>query len=262
MPDDQRRRADGERRRLESEARGREITIQRGVTELGPSLRKVRAARGLTLDEAARDTRIRREFLDAIEHEEYERLLGDVHVRGCLRSYASYLRLSPDRVVEAYAETQPEPLPTITPPPTQPEPIMGVPRRRDDHRLFIMVAATLLVLAAAFGILSARQPAPPPADLPSVAPPLEMGSARPITVAVLAEDPVEVTIVSDGGPAETFTLAAGEGRTFDGDRAIRVRLSEGGTAQVSVNGTDYGVVGRDGRPWQRTFEYETVSPSP
>jgi hypothetical protein len=235
--------------------------MQHGVTDLGPSLRKVRTARGLTLEEAARDTRIRLEFLDAIENEDYARLLGDVHVRGCLRTYASYLRLSPDRVVDAYTETRPEPLQTITPPPAKREPVMGVPRRRDDHRLFLMFAATLLVLAAAFGVLSARQSAPPPADLPSVAPPIETGTARPITVAVLADDPVEVTIESDGGPAETFSLQAGEGRTFDGDRAITLRLSEGGTAQVTVNGTDYGVVGREGRPWQRTFEYETASPS-
>ena len=197
--------------------------MQHGVTDLGPSLRKVRTARGLTIEEAARDTRIRSEFLDAIENEDYERLLGDVHVRGCLRTYASYLRLSPDRVVDVYTENRPEPLLTKTPPPAQPEPIMGMgtPRRRDDHRLFVMVAATLLVLAAAFGVLSARQPAPTPADLPSAAPPLDTGSVRPITV----------------------------------------RLSEGGTTQVSVNGTDYGVVGREGRPWQRTFEYQPASPS-
>ena len=237
--------------------------MQHSMTDLGPSLRKVRTARGLTLEEAARDTRIRREFLDTIENEDYERLLGDVHVRGCLRTYASYLRLSPDRVVDAYTETRPEPLLTVTPRPAQPEPIMGMgmPRRRDDHRLFVMAAATLLVLAAAFGVLSARQPAPPPADLPSAAPPLDMGSARSITVVVLAEDPVEVTIESDGSAAEPFSLEAGEGRTFEGDRAISVRLSEGGTTQVTVNGTDYGVVGREGRPWQRTFEYQTASPS-
>jgi cytoskeletal protein RodZ len=238
------------------------MTMQHGVTDLGPSLRKVRTAHGLSLDEAARDTRIRREFLDAIENEDYDSLHGDVHVRGCLRTYASYLRLSPDRVVAAYTDARPEPLPTITPPPAQPDPVMGcMPRRRDDHRLFVMVAATLLVLAAAFGILSARQPAPPPADVPSEAPALQVGSARPITVAVLAQEPVEVTIESDGGARETFTLESGEGRTFDGDSAITVRLSEGGTAQITVNGTDYGLPGRAGRPWQRTFEYETASPS-
>jgi hypothetical protein len=237
------------------------MTMQHGATDLGPSLRKVRTARGLSLDEAARDTRIRREFLDAIEREDYDTLLGEVHVRGCLRTYASYLRLSPDRVVAAYAEARPEPLSTVTPPPTQPEPVMGMPRRRDDHRLFVMVAATLLVLAAAFGILSARQPAPPPADLPSEAPALEAGPERPITVAVLAQEPVDITIESDGGPAQTFSLASGEGRTFDADRTITVRLSGGGTAQVTVNGTDYGIPGTPGRPWQRTYDYSTASPS-
>jgi len=60
--------------------------MQRGMTELGLNLRKVRSARGLTLDEAARDTRIRREFLEALEDDEFDRLLGDVHVRGCLRT--------------------------------------------------------------------------------------------------------------------------------------------------------------------------------
>jgi cytoskeletal protein RodZ len=236
--------------------------MQHGVTDLGPSLRKVRTARGLSLEEAARDTRIRREFLEALEEEDFERLLGDVHVRGCLRTYASYLRLSPDRVVSAYAESLPQAPSTASPAPMRPEPVMGVPRRRDDHRLFVMVAATLIALAAAFGILSARQPAPPPADLPSEAPALESNTVRPITVAVLASEPVDVTIASDGGEPETFSLASGEGRTFDADGTITVVLSKGGTTQVIVNGTDYGSPGAAGRPWQRTYDYAAASPSP
>lgn len=235
--------------------------MQHGVTDLGPSLRKVRTARGLSLEEAARDTRIRLEFLEAIEDEDYERLLGDVHVRGCLRTYASYLRLSPDRVVAAYAETRPEAPPAVPPAPSQPEPVMGVPRRRDDYRLFVMVAATLLVLAAAFGILSARQPAPAPAELPSEAPAVEADPAGPITVAILANEPVEVAIAADGGEPETFSLQAGEGRSFDGDRTITVGLSDGGSAQVTVDGIDYGVPGVPGVPWQRTFGDGGASPS-
>lgn len=235
--------------------------MQHGVTDLGPSLRKVRTSRGLSLEEAARDTRIRREFLEAIEDEDFERLLGDVHVRGCLRTYASYLRLSPDRVVTAYAESRPEAPATAAPSAMQPEPVMGGPRRRDDHRLFVMVAATLLALAAAFGILSARQPAPAPAELPSEAPALEANTVRPITVAVLASEPVDVTITSDSGEPEKFSLESGEGRTFDADRTITVRLSEGGTAQITVNGTDYGFPGAAGRPWQRTYDYAAASPS-
>jgi hypothetical protein len=138
---------------------------------------------------------------------------------------------------------------------------LGGSRRRDNHRLIGMAAATILVLAGAFGILSARQPAPPPAELTSEAPAM-VTTARPITVAVLARQPVEVRIVADDAPAETFHLEVGEGRSFDGDRSITIRLSEGRTAQITVNGSDEGFPGVSGRPWRKTYSYASASPTP
>jgi transcriptional regulator with XRE-family HTH domain len=229
---------------------------------VGEALRRVRTSRGLSLEEAARDTRVRREFLEAIEQDDYSRLLGDVHVRGCLRTYASYLRLSPDKVVSAYLAAAPEaqePHPAATP---HQEPVLGARRRRDNHRLFVMVAATILVLAAAFGVLSARQPAPPPAELPSEAPSAAFATARGMTVAVLARRPVDVTIVADGGEPQPFSLEAGEGRSFDAESSITVHLSEGGTAEITVSGADKGFPGAPGRPWQHTYDFETATPTP
>jgi cytoskeletal protein RodZ len=230
---------------------------------VGGALRRVRESRGLDVEEAARDTRIRREFLEAIEGDEFDRLLGDVHVRGCLRTYASYLRLSPDKVVAAYAASRPEAVePDTVTLPLQPEPVVGARRRRDNHRLLVMVAATILVLAAAFGVLSARQPAPAPAVLPSEAPPVVVTTGRSITVAVLARQPVDVTVVADGGEPRTFTLEVGEGRSFNGDTSITVRLSEGGTAKVTVNGVDEGFPGAPEQPWQGTYRFGSATPSP
>ena len=130
--------------------------MQRGATiGVGDALRRVRETRGLSIAEAARDTRIRREFLEAIEEDDFGRLLGDVHVRGCLRTYASYLRLSPDKVVSVYVASLPEGTePVVLSIPPHPKPVLGRRRRRDDHRLLVMIAATVLVLAAAFGVLS------------------------------------------------------------------------------------------------------------
>jgi hypothetical protein len=227
----------------------------------------VRQGLGLTLEEAARDTRVRAEFLEALEAEEWDRLLGDVHVRGCLRTYATYLRLSPDKVVAAYeAERPPElTLSTATPPPGRTEPVLGRRRRRDDHRLFILVAATLLVLAGAFGVVSARRPAPEPADLPAQASTVtpEAGPVtRGLTVTVVARRPVEVTVVADSGEPEVFSLASDEGRSFEADTTITVRLSEGSSARVSVNGVDKGYPGEAGVAWEETFAYGDPSPTP
>lgn len=240
--------------------------MQRSTLGVGSSLRRVREGKGLTLEEAARDTRVRKEFLEALEAEEFDRLLGDVHVRGCLRTYATYLRLSPDKVVAAYESGHaPESsLSTLTPPPGRVEPVMGGRRRRDDHRLLILIAATVIVLAGAFGILSAQRPAPEPADLPaesSGVAPAQAGVDRPVTVAVVARRPVDVTIVADEGDPQTFSFEPDEGRSFEADTTITVTLSEGSSARVTVNGVDQGYPGEAGVAWQETFSYED-DPSP
>jgi hypothetical protein len=238
--------------------------VQRETTAgVGDALRRVRESRGLSIDEAARDTRIRREFLEALERDEYDRLLGDVHIRGCLRTYASYLRLSPDKVVAAYVGALPEgaepPVLTI---PTQPEPVLGARRRRDDHRLLVMVAVVVLILAGAFGVLSARQPAPAPADLPSPPPAAPVVAGRGITVALQARQPVRITIIADGNEPQSFDLEVGEGRSFHADSIITVRLSEGGTARLTLSGSDEGYPGSPGHAWQRTYRYGPASPPP
>jgi cytoskeletal protein RodZ len=223
---------------------------------VGPALRKVRTQRGLTLDEAARDTRIRREFLDALEREDFDRLLGDVHVRGCLRTYASYLRLSPDKVVAAYAPDGIEQIPTPLPGSTPREPALDAPRRRDNHRLIGMIAATVLVLAVAFGVLSTRNSAPPPADLEtgSTAIPADAAATdRTIGVGIVALHDVEVTVEIDAAPPRTYALESGEGRGFVARDAMTIRLSDGGAAEVSVSGAEPEVPGASGKPWRETY---------
>jgi hypothetical protein len=230
---------------------------------LGPVLCKARVARGASLEEASRDTRIRVEFLQALEDEDYHRLLGDVHVRGCLRSYATYLGLPADRVMEVYGRSVEEP-PVVPPAPRAPAGSdLNLRRRRDNHRLLGMVAAALLILAAAFGILSARDPAPAPAQLPSQAPVVDPNAPRGIEVTVLAHEPVDVTVRIDDGPPRTYGLEQGEGRSFEAQTWIKVRLSSGATAKVTVAGRDLGFPGVRGKPWHETFSYETeTSPPP
>lgn len=237
--------------------------MQRTTPSVGPALRKVREGRRVTLEEAARDTRVRREFLEAIEREHFDHLLGDVHVRGCLRTYATYLRLSPDKVVAVYeAEHPPEEEPSVSTPPPRTEPVLGARRRRDDHRLWILVAATALLVAAAFGILSARRPAPQPANLAdgqSGAPVAASELAQGITVAVQARRPIDVWIIADGGEQQTFSLETGEGRSFDADSSVWIRLSDGTGAKVTVNGVSKGFPGQRGKAWHETYSYDETT---
>jgi cytoskeletal protein RodZ len=74
------------------------------VTRLGDSLRQQREKRGITLDQAAADTRIREKFLKALEDGDLQSLPGAVYTKGFLRNYAEYLGLDDEELVVQFHE--------------------------------------------------------------------------------------------------------------------------------------------------------------
>ena len=77
--------------------------------ELGSLLTRAREARGLTLEDAERDTRISRRYLQALEAEQFEVIPAPVYARGFLRSYSQYLGLDPQEALAMFPrEDDPE----------------------------------------------------------------------------------------------------------------------------------------------------------
>ncbi|MFV9503644.1 MAG: helix-turn-helix domain-containing protein [Oscillochloridaceae bacterium umkhey_bin13] len=72
------------------------------MSELGARLREARERQGLSLAQAASDTRILQSSLVALEEGAYQRLPGDVVIRGFIRNYAQYLGLAADELIESY----------------------------------------------------------------------------------------------------------------------------------------------------------------
>lgn len=64
--------------------------------ELSLNLSQTRQARGLTLDDAERSTRIAKKFLIALEDHNYAIFPAPVYARGFLRSYCRYLGIDPE----------------------------------------------------------------------------------------------------------------------------------------------------------------------
>lgn len=69
------------------------------MARLGDALRAQRERMGLTVLQAAEDTRIRDKFLRALESGDYQTLPGTVYTKGFLRNYADYLGLDPDELI-------------------------------------------------------------------------------------------------------------------------------------------------------------------
>jgi cytoskeleton protein RodZ len=73
--------------------------MDRGV---GTILHQARNRREIELSEVETATRIRLRYLGAIENEEWDVLPGGVYTRGFIRTYASFLGLDGERLVEDY----------------------------------------------------------------------------------------------------------------------------------------------------------------
>lgn len=87
--------------------------------ELGSWLMRAREARGLTLEDAERDTRISRRYLQALESEQFEVIPAPVYARGFLRSYSQYLGLDPQEMLALFPREE-EPAYTAPAAPARP----------------------------------------------------------------------------------------------------------------------------------------------
>lgn len=228
--------------------------MQDSMIGVGSALRKARERRGITLDAASRDTKLHKDQLRALESEDFDVLMGDVYVRGSLRTYSQYLGLSPDKVIGAYAEHADEP--AEQPPPAKlgrVERAIAATRIRDNQWLMVFLAGTVLVIAVVFGFLSRAHSAPAPATLPTVAAepqPLD----RSIDAVILAVADVRVSVTADG-VVSTYTMGAGETRSFMADTSMILHVTDGGAIHLTVNGVDHGIPGPAGRPWGDTFSF-------
>lgn len=220
---------------------------------VGSALRRARQIRGITLDEAARDTKLRIEQLRALEEEHFDALGGDVYVRATLRTYGQYLGLSSDKVVGAYAKHVDEPAPP--PPPRKAgrvERAMAATRIRDNQRFLLIAAAVVLVALIAVGLVS-RRAAPPAATMASQASLTSSPPPRSVEVSVVALTGVEVSAVVDGEAQDAVTLREGEVLSYAAAEELTLRASDGSAIDLTLNGNDLGAPGVAGEPWSQTF---------
>lgn len=118
---------------------------------VGQIFRRARLARGVQLEDVARDTFIRHWQLQAIEDDNFGALASAVHAKGLLRVYARYLELDPEQVVRLLDVDRYWVQPTGVTPATRFErpPSLAIPKA--------MLLTLVTVLVAGFGYYLARQ---------------------------------------------------------------------------------------------------------
>lgn len=72
------------------------------MSELGQRLRNARQSQGISISQAATETRILQRYLEALEDGDYQYLPGDVYARGFIRNYALYLNIPVEELIQLY----------------------------------------------------------------------------------------------------------------------------------------------------------------
>lgn len=139
----------------------------------GRMLRAERESREWSVQQVANDLHLTMHYVSALEADEFDKLPGDVFVRGYMRSYALLLGLDPDEVLQryrAYSERRQA---------RKEEAFKRYTRRRNDrNRPWIIVSGIAFVSLAVFlwylndqrespAEPSASRPAPPSVDTPA-----------------------------------------------------------------------------------------------
>lgn len=250
------------------------------ATGIGQTLREAREARGLSLNDAAIETRIRATHLEALEREEFDRLGGDVYVRGFIRSYAKTVGLDPEQLLESHRTAAPSSTVERPPTPLAAQPVDGAPRRG------LGLVAAAVAVAAIVGLAvwgggsddrvdmdsdplddtntaqhshnddggGATEPTPTPTVTPTPPDPTPSPAGaddrtdQERVVLTVGDREVWVRALVNGDEAWQDLLAPGSVERLDADGEIRLRLGDAGAVELTVAGRSVGAPGADGQP--------------
>lgn len=253
-------------------------------SSVGSFLRESRESRGIPLEEAARVTRIGKNYLTALEEDKFDTLPNTAYLKGFLRAYAAFLQLSGDDVVAMYERTV---SPSLSPAAEEKAENGGsatgtMKASRRGRRIVSLVLLALVVVAAyVFDDKGARRgkpplpsPVPPPARMaapvlpprtsaqgpPAAAeatPEKDQGDLRPATaepqgggivlkLKVNQDSWLNITI--DDAVSQQYDLKAGDLIEWKGERVFALDLGNPGGIEAEFNGKPLKMPGEPGKP--------------
>lgn len=237
---------------------------------IGDELRSARESQGRSVEDAAYETRMRPEYIEALEAEDFGAFGGDVYAKGFLSSYARYLELDPQPLLEEYRRyvqsesydaaaiaTSAEARGPKTPPPRW-------------IAWAVVVVAVFAGAVALANLVDGRSPLP--ADEPTegmaspTPPPQETETPEPSPTPTPTAEGVNLTLSFtgrcwidvriDGETVETGTFEAGQELTFEHEEEIVIRFGAPSAVEVILNGEELGAPAEQGQPATVTFTPE------
>lgn len=254
------------------------------MASIGEILAEARRKQGKSIKDVEKATKIRSRYIEALENNQFDRIPGDVYVKGFIRSYTQYLSLDPEPLIKQYdVEYLPPHHYEIHPPQHEtsitPRLATTVPTRRVPSRSFIFSAIVGSVLIIFIGLIvwgaslggkekpktpqpqpkkeipatKVTTPTPTPTSTPTPVPEEE---AKPghLTIKVkITEEKCWLRVIADDEKVYEGTLTEGEVKEWTAKKEIFIRTGNAKAATVWKNGVKIGTLGTSGGIAEETF---------
>ncbi|MGI6145582.1 MAG: helix-turn-helix domain-containing protein [Clostridia bacterium] len=259
------------------------------MERLGDILRKTRLQKSLTIEQVANETKIRKDYIEAMENELWTVFPNYIYMKSFLRTYCRYLGLEKSEyVLYLINDLKPKPQPQ-QPPPEKIE-LKSAPQRKTGIVLGILSIVLLFAMSTIYqqylnpfpnsedkGIVlqeeqveddeqeltewEQEQEQPDVTDFEGYPP--EQGQTQDEEIEM-----IELTLkciddrcwVEVKNNADEFiyrrTIVKGEELSFTDRQKISVKLGNAGQVQVFLNGRDLGVLGEIGAVVIKTYILE------
>ncbi|MFA5383255.1 MAG: RodZ domain-containing protein [Eubacteriales bacterium] len=240
--------------------------------EIGKTLRKAREARGLSMEDVARLTRINLKYIKAIENDSFDALPGGVYTRGFLRSYARLLGLDPGELLSGFEEQNPVEINDLsekhTPAAFNFPPKESLSAKKLKKTACYIAFAVIIILAgylvwAGYTHIvksngSGREDIKPSNLIERL-----KGNQQEKTTEANQEglnivldvtgDECWMRVAPDGVTKFTGTVAAGNSIGFQASERMYIKLGNAGAVEVTVNGRVIGPLGKKGEVIEKEF---------
>ena len=216
------------------------------------------------MERAAEETRIRQDYLMRMESDEFD-FLAPAYVRGFLKTYARFLRVNPDPLLDEFDRRFGGRIDTSQ--------IVALERRGKRNNptrkrpasswtIAAVIAGAFLLILGVVGLVSGDEEepqretrltevekSPSPSPEPSLSPVVTETEEPAIVVQdgleleIVAEQDCWTMVIADGGEPTTQTILAGESMTFTAEEEIFVRLGYPEGVELILNGKSIGSPG-------------------
>jgi transcriptional regulator with XRE-family HTH domain len=230
------------------------------MESVGELLKQERDAQGKTVEDVAKATKMSTLIIEALEADHFSVLPAPVYVKGHLRTYARYLGLNEDAIVDKYLRfTQQQESDELDEWDAVELELHEEKKRLEKRWVWLAVAvAVIAVIVIAWYLSTRRGGEDSESDMATtpavVTEPVREAVAQDttiewhkLTLLAVARERTWLSVRVDGEPVADLTLDEGEEREWEADESFRLDVGNGGGLELYLDGEYLGTAGTGSR---------------